>query len=474
MPALGRSRSLFAEPLLWLALLIGLTRFWRLGEWSLWEDEVFTVQDARAVLDQGLAATPWNALGYWMFAGVVALLDPAPSEFGLRFLPALLGFAGILATALCFAPLFGPRRAAVAALLVAASSWHVYWSQNARFYTLAQDFVVIGVAFGLRAVFRPMGESFWRTSLLAVLFLGLAAATHPAQALLIPAWIGGAWICRRLSLCDDVDLPRLSRAQFAALCLLLAALGAWCLRVLIDYHRTKNDSTALHLIQTGGWYFTPALLAAAAFGSVASWRARRGRDVLLAMVCATSVVLAIAVAFFVRAAAQYLFALLPLVAVLATAPLDDRRAGSGWRAAWVAVLVGAGLFDQSLYFLQRRGDRPAWREAFAEVLERAAPGDLVFSNNANVGEWYFDSSSDDLRHPRQVQVLDRYSYATTGHWARQGRRQWFVFNEDRLNEWPRAAREAFVAMLAADARRVAAFHVREGPRDLDVLVYLRE
>ncbi|MBK8178925.1 MAG: hypothetical protein IPK67_08560 [Planctomycetes bacterium] len=466
--------SLWREPLFWLALTLAATRFLRLGEWSLWEDEVFTLADAREWLEPGSARGPRNPLGYMLFAGLIHGLGPVPGEFGMRFVPALLGVLGIVATGFGFAPLFGARRAAAAAAIVAASSWHLYWSQNARFYTLAQDFALIGGVLAMRAVLAPRGERFLGTALTALAALLLAAMAQPASALLIPAWFGAALLLPRRRL---VPVPRplpISRALWLGAGLVGLALAAWVVPMWLDFARTKRDPTVLHLLATSGWYFTPALLSAALFGVWCAWRGRSAPDLLAGLACTLTAGLALLNACFLRAAAQYLFVLLPFVAVLATAPLGDRRTSGRWRWGWLAALLLPALCDQALYFAVRHGDRPPWREGFAAVHERSQPGDLVFTNNANVGEYYLAPRSDSLRHPVHVHNLDRYSYLAEQHWARQGRRTWFVLNLERLGEWPREAEADLRRMLASEARLVAAFPVDVGVRDLDVLVYLRE
>ncbi|HUR29659.1 MAG TPA: hypothetical protein VM509_15825 [Planctomycetota bacterium] len=464
--------SVLREPFFWLALALALTRFWRLGDWSLWEDEVFTLSDARTMFEGG--SGPKNPLGYLLFAGLIHGLGTVPSELGLRLVPALLGVVGIAACGLCFAPLFGARRAAVSACLVAASSWHVYWSQNARFYTLAQDFALIGGALALRAILRPRGERFRFTALCALAALLLAALAQPAAALLLPAWLAAFLLAPRLKLEPAPPPVATSRAMLLAGAVLALAIAAWVGPIWLDFYRTKHDSTVRHLVLSSGWYFTPALLAAAAFGAFQAFRARSGADVLCACACLVTTLLITVNALFVRAAAQYLFVLLPFVAVLATRPLVEARAPRSWKAAWLAALLVPALFDQFLYFERRGGDRPPWKEAFAAVFERKAPGDLVFTNNANVGEYYFAPTSLDLRHPTHVHNLDRYSYMAERHWERQPRRAWFVVNHDRLDEWPADAKRDFEAMLADNARLVASFELEAGMRDIDVQVYLRE
>ena len=57
----------------------------------------------------------------------------------MRLPAALFGWVGIALTYWAFAPTVGRRTAAAAALVLATSSWHMDWSQTARFYTLEID-----------------------------------------------------------------------------------------------------------------------------------------------------------------------------------------------------------------------------------------------------------------------------------------------------------------------------------------------
>ena len=95
---------------------------------------------------------------------------------------------------------------------------------------------------------------------------------------------------------------------------------------------------------------------------------------------------ALALAFFVRVSAQYLYMALPWIAALATAPI--RKRALSW--LYLGLLVLPGLVEIGLYFGPRHGDRPRWREAYAHVFEQRAPHDLVYGMAAVVGQYYLD------------------------------------------------------------------------------------
>ena len=67
-----------------LVVLIGaLLRFWHLGEWSFWKDEVFMVLDARQLTVEN---SPINPIPYLAVKLSIALAGD--SEWGSRFIRA--------------------------------------------------------------------------------------------------------------------------------------------------------------------------------------------------------------------------------------------------------------------------------------------------------------------------------------------------------------------------------------------------
>ena len=68
--------------LLLAALVLGLLRFARLGEWSLWFDEVLTWGDSHD-FPGGLV----NRAGYWLVRQTVEWTGGEPTEFTLRLGP---------------------------------------------------------------------------------------------------------------------------------------------------------------------------------------------------------------------------------------------------------------------------------------------------------------------------------------------------------------------------------------------------
>jgi len=462
---------------------VGLVRFFRLGEWSLWLDEVYTLHDAWQIQQHGFSAWPKNPLGYAMIAAWLRLLDGWPGEVDLRLLPAFFGWLAIPLTAWAFAGVIGTRRAGIAALLVALSSWHVYWSQNARFYTLAQDLSLIGGALVMRGLFATSGPRLLATA--AGLLIGLTAAlAHPSALFLVPAFVVAACVL-------PVAGVRLTREQLRAQRLLVVAgvLGIlaaapWAWRVAAAYFAAKGFggaalgawlSGAGHLTLTSGFYITPVLGTAALFGAWNGVRERAATEVFIAATCAIVALLALVAAILAKASAQYVFVLLPWIAALATTPFRVRggEVRFEWSAARTAVLLLLALpaaADTALYFAVRHGDRPRWREAFRLAFDQRGQEDLLFCAFAPVAEYYLGPHRRDLRHPLSVMTLDQYQHYFERHWARQGRGAWFVVQRELLQDLPEPERRRLERMFASECKLVAVFEVPSVARELDLWV----
>jgi 4-amino-4-deoxy-L-arabinose transferase-like glycosyltransferase len=471
------SSGRLARILLALALFASLVRFWRLGEWSLWYDEVLTWADLN---DPALFERIGNPLGYRLVGLVVAWCGGA-DEWSLRLLPCLAGVACVPACFWALRPLAGEARSALAALFLACSSWHVHWSQTARFYTLAQLLALLGAGLYLRGL---------RRGALPGLLAGLVATAsaglfHPSAWLVLPGLALGPFV-PGLAPVDKARRLRLVFGVAAALAACLAAPRA--LDAFEAYLSQKGQSDAFdslrHYVLTSGFHISPVMLAAALVGACCAI-ARREREMLYAAAVVASVLLlAAGFSLGVRVSAQYVFVLLPWIALLCAAPAFPAdgaprgaegagRATAAWAVAWSAIVALPLCVQTGLYLTVRRGERPAWREAYAFVQAARAPGELVAGMEAAVGEHYLDRAAVDLRHPRHVAVLDRWRHDEVRGWARAGRPMWLVVNKEQLAAWPREDARRFERFLAEECRLVRAWPLEVESRDLTVWVYHR-
>lgn len=498
----GVSTRRLARGLLVLALLLALVRFVRLSHWSLWIDESLTYTDWHVGIEGGEIKNP---AGYWLVARAVDWLGGVPDEYALRFLPALVGVATVPLAWLAFRRFAGDLRASAAALLLAASSWHVYWSQNARFYTFAQFVSLLGGWIYLAALARGSVAR----AIVGLVVAASAAAFHPSAVLLLPALVVAPFVAGWCGAPLSVGARRVARTCLLA-GLLVALLGSkWAYDALRIYWLQKGTtawggsflssaaSSLAHALKTSGFFVTPLFGVAAAWGAFAAWRRRDRALLATAAIVAVGFGSVLALSLVVRVSAQYVFYLLPWILLLATGPLaggawaqdDVDVEAEGERAArdsaargftgatatgYVAVLALPTLVVTGLYLTVRQGERPPWREAYQLVASRRGADDLVLGMHAPVAEYYLSPRRTDLRHPVRMGTLDYFYARDPERWAREARRAWFVVNPEDFLDWKPEDAAAFQRMLREECRLVQAFPLYVESRDLSVWVYVRD
>lgn len=460
--------------ILLLALMLALVRFARLDTFGLWLDEALTWADSNHALAGGMG----NPLGYLLIGWTVRLLGGEPTEFSLRLAPALVGWLCVPLTYWALRAVAGRERAAVAALLVAVSAWHVYWSTSARFYTFAQATTLVGAGIWLRGLFGA------RTlpALLGLAIVAAATLFHPTSAFLLAALVLAPFAPRLVGARLEAGAERVALRILlvGAACGLAAASWGW--GWIQSHAAQKPFAEPLHLALTAGYHFTPLLLAAALVGALGALRRREPFAILAGAVPLVGFGLALALSLVGQMTAQYVFVLLPWVALLAalvaTSPdgvVPPATRASSPRVSWVVVALLAlpALADTALLSTQRHGERARWREAYEYVAERRQPGDLILGHASKLGEFYLGQGSTNLRQPLRVSPLNLYFTQAPRHWNRHGRRVWVVYRPQWLAELTPEDQVAVQRWLREELHLVERFEVQAAGRDLDLEIYLR-
>jgi hypothetical protein len=350
-----------------LALLAAALRFWRLGDWSFWADEVATLRDAH-----DLGKVIMYPVGYALIGFAVRLFGS--NEFAARLVPAVAGAISVPALYLIGRKLFSERAAILSAVLLAFSSYHIFFSQEARYYTLMMLFSMLG----MWCAFVGLERNSRRWLIGAVLLLALAGWTHLTAGLALPALaVYALWCSRKEGRPATRMAGKPAGFRWSNLAILFAPFAAAgilrarpVLSFLADWHAKSGFSIgrcALTAAKLADGYEPAALLCAA----VAAWlllrqRDRRGKWLMSwALVPPALVVLFVG---FTEGGRRFALVSLPAFLLLAGEGLDiliryatdDRR-----KVAWLlagAVVLSLGLKD-ALYFTIECGQRPRWREA---------------------------------------------------------------------------------------------------------------
>ena len=363
LSALRRDRA--AAVVVGLTVLAAALRFATLDVQSLSGDEGVTDALLRMSFGDMLSTIPdtestpplYYALA-WIWARVFG-----HGEVGLRSLPALAGTATVPAVYAAGRALASARVGAIAAGLAAVSPLLVWYSQEARAYSLLVLLGALSLWLMARALDAPSGRRLAAWALVCA----LALATHYYAVFLVAAEAG--WLVWRVR-------PRM-RAAIAAVAVVAVALAL--LPLALDQRATGNFTRTIESVElsqrvkeapkkflvgeqgTPGDYGQPAealklaagalaLLAAALLLARARARERAGELTAAAIGgAAAGVPLAMALAGFDYFAAYLLIAAWVPLAIAAAAGLATGRAGHAAAAllgaAFLAVTISVPVGD---------------------------------------------------------------------------------------------------------------------------------
>jgi len=213
----------------YLQILIVLTaigaflRLYHLDFNSLWLDEAstlsFAVQSPEAIWAATVGGEFNPPLFYWIEH---AMLFFGNSETILRLVPALAGILMIPVIYLMGRDLFDKNTGIIAAALMSVSPFHIFYSQEARAYSLALLFLSVAFLFFLRA-YRSNDMKSW---LLFGVFSALAFWSHFYSAILVGLLLLFALGMKVRDYCKD---PK----SLVPLILGIGAFGIICLPLII-------------------------------------------------------------------------------------------------------------------------------------------------------------------------------------------------------------------------------------------------
>jgi hypothetical protein len=456
----------------WVALLLATAlgtwlRLHQLASPSLWVDEFFTI--ARA----GSDPLHWtSAFGYLPTRATLALHGADLARLGLanveqwqslgvteyhaRLGPAWAGALAIPVLALLARPLVGGGAAAVAALLLALSPWHLYASQMARYYTtqfLCTNVFLLAFAYGVT-----------RGSRVALGVAGVAALgaylAHPTSIVLFA--IAGGW----LLLARFAKVPGI--AFFPALAA-LAAVAAGCGVFQLIRSAAGGEWKGLEAFAGQDWDPSLAVMAlgtlqridlvvvaVAGLAAFSLLRARQPLGVLWAAVAIASPLAFFAIqSRFPIAPRYYLFCLFAwlLLASLWAVEVERRLSVSWGRLAGLsgaAVLLASLGTGAYLYALDGAGHRERWREAYAVVKRERAPGETVVPAGGRMQARYYLGADVPLTPPGPLGAPESLAPGT-----------WVVLRKDALPPaWQHAELHAQLGIAAKPwSKQVYVVHI---------------
>jgi len=321
---------------------------------------------------------------YVLFKSALALFGN--SEFGARFITAVLSILGVAAIFLLGKTLFGRRVGLAAALFLAVNPIHIWLAQEARMYSLFSLLATLNFWFFRQTLHRPRRKYWFGLWLTATLLI----TTH-YFGLLIPA-VQFFYLALRLKKHPRALIPW-TLTQFAAGLVLLPWLIATALRPVksfgIAFLVRPTPADMLFSVWNMVTGFEPSLwwaalpaLALAAIGVLLAWKRPSPAVLLLTLWGFAPVVLVWAVSqqrsFY---ADRYLSFTIPALMLLIAAGLArlPRRAGV------VIIFLGMVLLANHVLLLNAPTFwKDNWRGAAKYIAAHEQPGDVIVLRSPHI------------------------------------------------------------------------------------------
>ena len=452
----GRTTVLLAAVLLAGLLL----RFHHLGRESLWLDEGASVRLSHHSPAEIVGETAGHfhpPLYFFILRGWVILAGD--SAFSVRALSALLGAGSIAVIYLLGSLLFGRRQGLLAALLLCLSKFNLFYSQEARMYSLLGFLTLCSMLFFARMVKKSGFLDF----LGYLLSTALLVYTHNFG--VFPVVVQNVFMVLMVFTGNrsSLTIPRWLVLQI----ILLAAYLPW-LQVILHQMARMPDSpwsvarpvpeTLLYsLLQFSGseilkWLFI--ILGLFAIGAALAGRAQEkragGKTATTFSVADASALLLLwlalplLAAFLISQGAVSVF--VHRATIVFTFPLYllvgegiDSLPGRVLKPAAIAIVAALSLFGIKGYYEKTYRDQ--WREAVELIARRARGGDIIFcaprSPCENVFRYYFERT----RMPEDKIFifslnLDSGQKKELLPPSARPPRIWFLLSHQDIEDWP--------------------------------------
>jgi mannosyltransferase len=387
-----------------ITLLAAAFRFYKLGAWSFWIDEIYTIQHATAhfstlklIFDN---IPPWRN---WVPVSVISAAQVLHiwgiNEWSARLASVLIG---ILSIPILYFPtrrMFGDRVALIASLLLAVSPWHIFWSQNARFYaSLLLFYSLAFIAFHFALEHNKLGYF-----IAFCAFLYLAVSERMTALFIFPviaAYIVALWVFRferPLGLNHKnlllIGSPVLAGALIEAYSLITNGES----RFFGDFNwffLYRNDDP-MRLLGNISFSLGVPLMVLALFSGLFLVLKKDRAGLWLATNAVIPLVVLVAANPFIFTKDRYVFMTLFSWIILAAVGISELLTRVNgihkWMAVGVLALVLADAGSENLLYYQvNNGNRADWRAAFHLIQVRSQPEDIVVTYWPEVGDFYLE------------------------------------------------------------------------------------
>lgn len=370
-------------------------RFWNLGEWSFWIDEVLTVLDAEefSLSNSPINPIPYIAAKFSIFVGKkLPFVAQEGGEWSSRLIFCIVGILSIPIVFSLGQTLYNSRVGLLAAAFVALSNWHLFWSQNVRSYIFTFLFAVLTAWF----FYRSLENDSTLLTISALISCICLILSHLLAAAIVPALAVYAILCL---------LEERSRKRWINLLLFFVPFAIPVLMLALPqihgyissgWGHNEWGRSPLYIILTLVQGVSIPIAVTAFFAAIVNPRDRATR--FLICFAGVPLILLLIASQFQNVAGYYLFwttAAYFILAAVACTYIWEAIAGdeySLFKVLLPTLLIVILLSQNFLYFRYENGGRPKWREAFETIRDDVNPTDILVLSEPRMAQYYMRGS----------------------------------------------------------------------------------
>jgi mannosyltransferase len=400
--ALAGKPSMQYVCLLLITLLAASFRFYKLGEWSFWFDEISTINRASShysdlykLVRNIPPAVNWIPLSVILTGFVIKAVGI--NEWSSRLVPAVIGIISIPAIYFPTKKEFGTAVGLISVLLLAVSPWHIEWSQNARFYSS----LMLLYSLAAFAFYYAIENDKPVLIYLFLILSYLATSERMIALMIVPV------VIIYLLLLKILPFDKPPGLRLRNLIIIFLAGVAFILYEIYSFISTGNSSLLdtfrifspnrgpdpARLLSSILFNIGIPLVCLAFFGSIYLLLKRSRPGLFFFLGAVIPIGLLLITNSFMYTDERYAFITLPswiILGALATKEIfSESRNQSRVLATGVFVLLLANAaYGNLLYFLETNGNRLDWRGGFELIQEKSLDGDLFVSYWPDLGSYY--------------------------------------------------------------------------------------
>ncbi len=455
-----------------VVIISALLRFYKLADFSFWYDEVFSIQ---TIFSGNLSRLPYP-LFYFITDGMFQWLGV--SEFTARLIPCLFGILSVYLTYLCTKLIFDRRTGIIAAALVSIHTWHIFFSQSARFYIFLYPLVLVSFTAFVYAVKKNSRKHL----ILAVLFALICPLFHTTGILLFLIYFVFFSILIFQKTKPDFANWKNILISFSPLLLFLFFLP----RILSAVGRyLESGPGQIFPLNFGNFLFIlkgivffigiPVFL----FGMVSPvllWIKDKHKGMLFSLYIGVPLVLFSVLGLVFRTHARHLFISLPayfLVTAFALNQLLEHKKTVLVGSLVILVIFAVYLSDDFLYFDRYNGHRAQWKEACQSIKPCLKDGDIIMTHLPIMPQFYLSEREKPFeKYEKDVDFsFFDFNYGETDRIEALGKRVWFIVDYTGIHKFGEFDK-GVLNWIKKNSEPIAEFITYTGPRNRSLSVFL--